>query len=189
MVPYEDLPDKDKYIISKAIEEFQNKCLLSYTQTRDNKVIQKYSLTRVLMHGQSDIDEADDRRFFVDAVNKSVHDAMLNHNIAFLNTFHNTMKEVFHGYPIDRVGPAYYNIPYLSTQGTNQAGTSHQEAALTGNDDVQAVQSLFEQVQGTTTNQIQNNLGSSVQYVQQPTGQVQNQMVNFGTLGQILSSA
>ena len=46
------------------------------------------------MHGQSDTDEADDRCFFVEAVNKYVHDAMLNHNTAFLNIFHNTMKEV-----------------------------------------------------------------------------------------------
>ena len=91
------------------------------------------------MRGQSDTDEADDRRFFVDAVNKSVHDTMLNHNIVFLNTFHNTMREVFHGYPIDQVGPAYYNIPHPSTQGTNQAGTSQQKAAPAGNDDVQAV--------------------------------------------------
>ena len=50
MVPYEDLPDEDKDVISKAIEEFQNKCLLSYIKTRDNKVIQKYPLSRVLMH-------------------------------------------------------------------------------------------------------------------------------------------
>ena len=118
------------------------------------------------MHVQSDIDEADDRRFFVEAVNKFVHDVMLNHNTAFLNTFHNIMKEVFHGYPIDQVGLAYYNIPHPSTQGTNQSGTSHQEATLTGNDDVQEVQSSSEQVQGTTTNLIQNNLRSSVQYVQ-----------------------
>ena len=69
------------------------------------------------MHGQSDTDEADDRCFFVDAVNKSVHDAMLNHNTAFLNTFDNTMKDVFHGCPIGQVGPAYYNIPHPSTQG------------------------------------------------------------------------
>ena len=51
MVPYEDLPTKDKDVISKAIEEFQNKCLLSYTKTHDNKVVQKYPLPRVLMHG------------------------------------------------------------------------------------------------------------------------------------------
>ena len=51
MVPYEDLPDEDKDVINKAIEEFQNKCLLSYTKTRDNKVVQKYPLSRVLLHG------------------------------------------------------------------------------------------------------------------------------------------
>ena len=39
IVPYEDLPDEDKEVIGKAIEEFQNKCLLSYTKTRDNKVV------------------------------------------------------------------------------------------------------------------------------------------------------
>ena len=39
MVHYEDLPDGDKGVISKAIEEFQNKCLLSYTKTRDNIIV------------------------------------------------------------------------------------------------------------------------------------------------------
>ena len=48
MVPYEDLLDKDKDIISKAIEEFQNKCLFSYTKTRDNTIVLKYPLPRVL---------------------------------------------------------------------------------------------------------------------------------------------
>ena len=51
MVPYEDLPDEDKSVIGKAIEEFSNKGLLSYTKTHDNKVIKKYPLLRVLMHG------------------------------------------------------------------------------------------------------------------------------------------
>ena len=118
------------------------------------------------MHGQTDADKAEDKRFFVEAVNKSVHDAILNHNIIFLNTFHNTMKEVFHGYPIDQVGPVYYNIPHPSIQETNQAGTSHQEAAPASNDDVQVVQSSSEPIQGTTTNQIQYNTGLSAQHVQ-----------------------
>ena len=83
---------------------------MSYTKTSENKVVQKYPLPRVLLYGQTDADEAEDRRFFVETINKSVHDAILNHNIVFLNTFHNTMKEVFHGYPIDQVGLAYYNI-------------------------------------------------------------------------------
>ena len=99
------------------------------------------------------------------------------------------MKEVFHGYLIDQIGPAYYNIPHPSTQGMNQAGTSHQEEAPAGNDDVQAIQSSSEQVQGATANQMQYNPGSSVQHVQQSTGQGQNQMINFGTSGHMPSSA
>ena len=52
MLPYEDLPDGDKDVISKAIEEFQNKCLLSYTKTRDNKVVQKYPLQEFCCMGR-----------------------------------------------------------------------------------------------------------------------------------------
>ena len=95
------------------------------------------------------------------------------------------MKEVFHGFSLDQVGPAYYNILYPSTQGTNQAGTSHQEVALAKSDDAQAIQNSSEQIHGATTNQKQYNPRLSVQHVQQPIGQVQNQMVNFGTSGQI----
>ena len=101
MVPYEDLPNRDKDVISKAIEEFQNKCLLSYTKTCDNTIVQKYPLPRVLLHGQIDTDEAKDRCFFMEAINKSVHNAISNYNEVFLNTFHNTMKEVFHGFLVD----------------------------------------------------------------------------------------
>ena len=166
MLHYEDLPDGDKGIISKAIEEFQNKCLLSYTKTRDNTIILKFSLPRVLLHGEIDTTEAEDRRFFIEVVDKSVHDAISSQNEAFLDTFHNTMKEVFHGFLVDQVVPAYYNIPHLSTQGTNQVGTSHQEVAPAGNNDVQAVQGSSEQAQGPTMNQIQYNPRPSVQHVQ-----------------------
>ena len=99
------------------------------------------------------------------------------------------MKEVFHGFLVGQDGPSYYNIPHPSTQGTNQVGISHQEAAPAGNDDVQVVQSSSEQAQGTTTNQIQYNPRSSVQHMQQPAGQGQNQVINFGTSGHIPSSA
>ena len=39
MLYYEDLPNGDKGIISKAIEEFQNKCLLSYTKICDTTIV------------------------------------------------------------------------------------------------------------------------------------------------------
>ena len=76
------------------------------------------------------------------------------------------MREVIHGFLVGQGGPAYFNILDPSTQGTNQVGTSHQEAAPAGNGDVQVVQGSSKQAQGTTTNQIQYNLRLSVQHVQ-----------------------
>ena len=98
MLHYEDLPDGDKGIINKAIEEFQNKCLLSYTKTRDNTIVQKFLLPRVLLHGQTDTIEAEDMHFFKEVVNKSIRDAMSSHNEAFVDVFHNALKEAIHGF-------------------------------------------------------------------------------------------
>ena len=145
MIHYEDLPDGDKDVIDKAIEEFQSKCLLSYTKTRDNTIVQKFSLPRVLLHGQTDTTKAEDRCFFKEVVDRSIRDAMSSHNEAFVDIFNNAMKEAIHGFPVGQGRPAYYDILYLSTQGTNQVGTSHQEAARTGSGDVQIVQGSSEQ--------------------------------------------
>ena len=103
--------------------------MLSYTKTHDSTIIQKFPLPRVLLHGQTDTVEAEDRRFFTEAIDKSVHDAISSHNEAFVDSFHNTMKEAIHGILVGQVGSTCYNIPNPSTQGTNQVGTSHQEAA------------------------------------------------------------
>ena len=140
MVHYEDLPDGDKGVISKAIEEFQNKCLLSYTKTRDNTIIQKFPLPRVLLQGQTDTVKAKERCFFTEAIDKSIRDTLSSRNEAFIDTFHNAMKEAIHGILVSQVGSTCYNILDLLTKETNQVGTSHQEAAPAGNGEVQELQ-------------------------------------------------
>ena len=100
MVHYEDLPDEDNGTINKATEEFQKKCLLSYTKTRDSTIIQKFPLPRVLLHGQTDTVKAKDRCLFTKAIDKSVRDAISSRNEAFADAFHNTMKEAIHGIPV-----------------------------------------------------------------------------------------
>ena len=89
--------------------------MLSYTKTRDNTIVHKFPLPRVLLHGQTDTTEAEDRRFFTEVVGKSVRDAISSHNEAFLDIFHNAMKKVFHGFLVGQVGSAYYNISHPST--------------------------------------------------------------------------
>ena len=131
-----DLPDEDKDTISKVTEEFQKKCLLSYTKTRDNTIVQKFPLPRVILHGQTYTVEAEDRRFFTEVIDKSVRDVISSRNEAFVDAFDNAMKEAIHGIPVGQVGSTYYNTLDLSTQGTNQIGTSHQEAVPAGNGDL-----------------------------------------------------
>ena len=89
--------------------------MLSYTKTRDNRIIQKFPLPRVLLHGQTDTTEAEDMCFFTEVVDKSIRDAISSQNEVFLDTFHNAMKEAIHGCPVGQVGSAYYNIPDPST--------------------------------------------------------------------------
>ena len=112
---------------------------MSYTKTRDSTIIQKFPLPRVLLRGQTDIVEAEDRHFFTEAIDKSVRDALSSHNEAFVDAFHNAMKEAIHGIPVSQFGSTCYNIPDPLTQGTNEVDTSHQEAAPAFNGDVQAL--------------------------------------------------
>ena len=69
----------------------------------------------------------------MEAIDKSVRDALSSSNEAFIDAFNKAMKEAIHGIPVSQVGSTCYNIPDPLTQGTNQVGTSHQEAAPTGN--------------------------------------------------------
>jgi len=49
-VNLEHLPDKQRALIDKSVEEFLEKCLMSYSRMCDS-VVQKAPLTRVLLHG------------------------------------------------------------------------------------------------------------------------------------------
>ena len=62
------------------------------------------------------------------------------------------MKEAIHGISVGQVGSTCYNILDPLTQETNQVSTSHQEAVLAGNGDVQTLQGSSEQTLGAVTN-------------------------------------
>jgi hypothetical protein len=81
----EDLPDEQRALIDKAAEEFREKCLLSYSRTRDS-VIQKTPLPRVLLHGQSDPNEEAEVRVATQMVHKTIYEAFTNHKQVLTNT-------------------------------------------------------------------------------------------------------
>jgi len=121
-VNLEDLPDDQKAIIEQAAKEFREKCLLSYSRTRDS-IVQRTPLLSVLLHGQSEDVEA---RTTTHLVYKTIHEAFTNHNKVLTNTIGNVLKDIFFVVPVDQVGLAYSNVLNPSTVGSNIPGSSQQ---------------------------------------------------------------
>ena len=121
-VNLEDLPDDQKTLIEWVEEEFREKCLLSYSRTRDS-VIQKTPLPSILLHGQSEDVEA---RTTAHLVHKTVHKAFTNHNKVLANTIGNVIKEVFFRVLVDQVGPSYFNGYNPSAVGSSVPSSSQQ---------------------------------------------------------------
>ena len=119
------MPDEQRALIDKAAEEFQEKCLLSYSRTRD-LVVQKTSLPRVLLHGQSNPNEEAKARIAALMVHKTIHEAFTNHNKVLANAIGNVMKEVFFRAPVDQVGPSYFNGFNPSAMGSSGPSSSQQ---------------------------------------------------------------
>jgi len=119
-VNLEDLFDDQKALIEQAAGGFREKCLLSYSRTRDS-VVQKAPLPSVLLHGQSEDVEA---RTTAHLVHKTTHEAFTNHNKVLANTIGNILKEIFFGEPGDQVGLAYSNGLNPSAVASNIPGTS-----------------------------------------------------------------
>ena len=117
------MPDEQRALIDKAVEEFREKCLLSYSRTRDS-VIQETPLPRVLLHGQSDPNEEAEARIAAQMVHKTVHKAFTNHNQELANTIGNVMKDVFLRALVDQVGPLYFNNFNPSAMGSNVPSSS-----------------------------------------------------------------
>ena len=71
-VAMDDLPEDLKTLVETAIEEYRNKCLLCFTKTRDQAVIQKTRLPRTLLDGQRDGDAVAERTMMVQTISKAM---------------------------------------------------------------------------------------------------------------------
>ena len=124
-VNLEDLPDDQKALIEQAAEEFKEKCLLSYSRTRES-VVQKTPLPRVLLHGQSDPYEEAEARLVAQMIHNTVNEVITNHNQTLANTVGNVIKTVFFGAPIDQIGLAYFSGFNPSAVESNVPSSSQQ---------------------------------------------------------------
>ena len=93
-VTMDELPENMKEMVQQACDQFQNKCLMSFSNNKSNRVFQKQSLPRVLLPHQTDYTEEDAQRM-AKIVYKAMEDIVTNHHSAFLNTFRAIMVSTF----------------------------------------------------------------------------------------------
>jgi hypothetical protein len=124
-VTLDDLPDDLLKMVEEARDRYMEKCLLSFSKNKSNKVYKKQSLPRILLPGQTDYTEEEDAQRMAALIDKALGDTMTNHNTAFLNTFREIMISTF-GPGADKQfeetvgpihGPTYFHVPKNKSTG------------------------------------------------------------------------
>jgi hypothetical protein len=94
-VTFEELSTEQQLQLKEAIEQFQQKCLMSFSKNRSGVPFPKSDMPRVLMLGEPDTTTAEEKQEVFGMVQKALEDIMSRHNTAFLNSFRQMMVGFF----------------------------------------------------------------------------------------------
>jgi hypothetical protein len=94
-VTIEELSAEQQLQMKEAIDQFQQKCLMSFSKNRSGVPYLKYDMPRVLLLGESDTTSAEEKQEVFRMVQRTLEDIMARHNTAFLNSFQQIMVGVF----------------------------------------------------------------------------------------------
>jgi hypothetical protein len=90
-----DIQDVMDVTIKEAIDQFQQKCLMSFSKNRSGVPYLKSDMPRVLLPGEPDTISAEEKQEVFRVVQRTLEDIMARHNTAFLNSFQQMMVGVF----------------------------------------------------------------------------------------------
>ena len=91
-VNLDELPDPLKELLTTAVNQYQEKCLLSFSKNRDKKVIQKTLFRRVILEGEHDPSVQIQYNAMYETISKTMATTLANHNEMFLNGITNAIK-------------------------------------------------------------------------------------------------
>jgi hypothetical protein len=94
-VTLEELSTQQQLQLKEAIDQFQQKCLMSFSKNRSGVPYLKSDIPRVLLPGEPDTKSAEDKQEVFGMVQKALEDIMARHNTSFLNSFQQMMVGVF----------------------------------------------------------------------------------------------
>ena len=99
-VSLDELRNSLKKLVQTAVNQYQEKCLLSFSRTRDKKVYQKSLFPRVILDGEHE------HQSMNETISKAMASTLANHNGILLNGITNAIKEAFN-LDIQNGGPTY----------------------------------------------------------------------------------
>jgi hypothetical protein len=94
-VNIEDLSPEQRQQLQDAVNQFQQKCLLSFKKNRSGVPYLKNDMPRVLMSGESDATTQQEREECLQAFRDAADLVLSKHHKAFLGAFQQMMVAVF----------------------------------------------------------------------------------------------
>jgi hypothetical protein len=90
-VTIQELSAGQQLQLKEAVDQFQQKCLMSFSKNRSGVPYLKSDMPRVLLLGEPDTTFAEEKQEVFRMVQRTLEDIMARHNTAFLNIFQQMM--------------------------------------------------------------------------------------------------
>jgi hypothetical protein len=94
-VTMDDMSPEQQIQLKDAIDQFQQKCLMSFGKNRSGVPYFKSDMSRVLLPGEPDTTSVREKQEAMNAVRQTMENIMAKHHIAFLSMFKQMMVAVF----------------------------------------------------------------------------------------------
>jgi hypothetical protein len=94
-VTFNELSSEQQLQLKEAMDQFQQKCLMSFSKNRSGVPFLKTDMPRFLMSGESDATSAAEKQEAFAMIQQNMEEIMPRHNTAFLNSIRQKMVGVF----------------------------------------------------------------------------------------------
>jgi hypothetical protein len=94
-VTLDDLSPEHQMELKDAIDQFQQKCLMSFAKNRSGVPYLKSDMPRVLLPGEPDTTYAEEKQEAMNAFRQTMENIMAKQHTAFLSMFKQMMVGVF----------------------------------------------------------------------------------------------
>jgi hypothetical protein len=94
-VAIDELSPEQQVQLKDAIDQFQQKCLMSFGKNRSGVPYLKSDMPRILLPGEPDTTSTQEKQEALNAFRETIETVMVKHHTAFLNMFKQMMVGVF----------------------------------------------------------------------------------------------